>query len=77
VGAINSALFAAYEFGQEKEAVKEMEKLYTKNEPFFEFWPTYVFPPFWKSSITDATGMKNVLDRELPPEKKWKRSISI
>jgi predicted acylesterase/phospholipase RssA len=77
VGAINGSLFAAYDYGEEKKAVADMEELYSKNEPFFEFWPTIVLPPFWKSSITDNTGMKTVLNRELPLERKWKRAISI
>jgi predicted acylesterase/phospholipase RssA len=77
VGAINGALFATHDFGKEKEAVDHLLDLYAKNDPFFEFWPSIFFPPFWKNSILDATGMKETLDRELPIEKPWKRKMSI
>jgi len=76
VGAINTAYFSIFDFGQEKEAVKSMEAMYLTNAPLFEFWPTYVFEPFWKDSIIDPSQLYDKL-HVLLNNKPYKRKISI
>ena len=70
VGAIIASAFSVYEFGQEKEAVDVIEKMFRKNEPFFEFWPGVVLEPFWKSSIIDPSNLFNILD-DILKDKPW------
>lgn len=56
VGAINGAMVAMAEKGDERSAVQEMYEMYTSmmlNE-LYEFWPWF-FQPFIKNSLLDVT----------------------
>ena len=78
IGAINAANISLFEKGDEKSAVKHLEKLYFSysTSDFYTFWPTVVFEPLWKSAMTDNTGMCNMLD-EVLGKRHFKRPLSF
>lgn len=78
IGAINASNISLYAKGDEKAAIKELEKLYFSysTSDFFTFWPTIVFEPLWKSAMTDNTGMVNMLEDVLG-KKPFKRPLSF
>ena len=61
VGALISSWIGIYDFGQEKEAIRDLEAMFISNKPLFKFWPTYFLEPFWKNSIIDPTAMYDIL----------------
>ena len=78
IGAVNSAALAVFDFGQEAQAVEFLESLYLSHLPqdFWKFWPSAIFPPLWKNSIADNTGMVDTLNnlfRDIP----FKRKVAI
>lgn len=78
VGALNTGILSIFDYGQEKEAVAFLERLYTENlvQDFWSFWPTVVFEPFWKTSFVDVTNFRKIL-HEMIDGKPIKRKISI
>lgn len=78
VGALNTAMFAIHKPGYEKEAVAFLENFYKKSLPqdYWDFWPTYVLEPFFKTSFVDPTKLRQQL-HELIAGKPIYRKISI
>ena len=78
VGAINTAIFAMYPPGSEKDAVKEMEDLFIDHpaSDYWNFWPYYVIEPFYKKSFIDVSRF-NALVYEKLKGRPWLRKVSI
>ena len=78
VGALNTGMLSVWDYGKEKEAVAFLERLYTENlvQDFWDFWPSVVFEPFFKTSFVDVTKFRKIL-HEMMDGKKIKRKFSI
>lgn len=79
IGAINAAILALYEPGQEKEAVAELEGLWKSHLPqdFFQTWP-YVnfFGGVYYPSFLDSSPLHVEIHRHLDG-KQFKRKLAI
>ena len=78
IGAVNAAVIATFEKGEEKQAAEYLSSLYVgkSSKSLFEFRSPLIIKSFTEDSLADNTNFRKKIDEYLG-DKPWKRKISI
>jgi len=79
IGAVNAAVIATFEKGEERQAAEYLSSLYEgkSSKGFFEFRSPLIIKSFTENSLADNTNFTKKIANEYLGDKPWKRKISI